>query len=216
MNILTDLQQETLKVFFSVPELKKKFYLTGGTALSAFYLEHRLSEDLDFFTHYVELHSVEKSIEDAFTSAGLRLTKERGSPTFRRYRINSSLQVDIVKDIDFRIGTPELRDGFMVDNPKNIAVNKVTAIYGRLEPKDYVDLYFLKPFSNYKIMELLQLAKNKDAGLEPFQWAKIIADVESINVLPVMLKPLRLENLKKFFHHLRDEIVDAIKPLHHL
>jgi predicted nucleotidyltransferase component of viral defense system len=25
------------------------FRLTGGTALRAFYLEHRLSEDLDFF-----------------------------------------------------------------------------------------------------------------------------------------------------------------------
>jgi predicted nucleotidyltransferase component of viral defense system len=25
------------------------FYLTGGTALAAYYLRHRLSEDLDFF-----------------------------------------------------------------------------------------------------------------------------------------------------------------------
>lgn len=26
------------------------FYLTGGTALSEFYLQHRYSDDLDFFT----------------------------------------------------------------------------------------------------------------------------------------------------------------------
>jgi hypothetical protein len=26
------------------------FYLTGGTALAEFYLQHRLSEDLDFFS----------------------------------------------------------------------------------------------------------------------------------------------------------------------
>ncbi len=28
----------------------RDFYLTGGTALSAFYLQHRYSEDLDFFS----------------------------------------------------------------------------------------------------------------------------------------------------------------------
>jgi predicted nucleotidyltransferase component of viral defense system len=27
------------------------FYLTGGTALSRFYLNHRYSDDLDFFVH---------------------------------------------------------------------------------------------------------------------------------------------------------------------
>jgi predicted nucleotidyltransferase component of viral defense system len=27
-----------------------KFYMTGGTALAAFYLQHRLSDDLDFFS----------------------------------------------------------------------------------------------------------------------------------------------------------------------
>ena len=31
-------------------DLAEIFYLTGGTALSAFYLHHRESEDLDFFS----------------------------------------------------------------------------------------------------------------------------------------------------------------------
>ncbi|MBI3956224.1 nucleotidyl transferase AbiEii/AbiGii toxin family protein [Candidatus Gottesmanbacteria bacterium] len=31
-------------------ELTRWYYLTGGTALSEFYLHHRLSEDIDFFT----------------------------------------------------------------------------------------------------------------------------------------------------------------------
>jgi len=30
--------------------LRSQFYFTGGTALSAFYLNHRESEDLDFFS----------------------------------------------------------------------------------------------------------------------------------------------------------------------
>ena len=137
MNLLTPLQQKVLNAFFSVPDLKKQFYLTGGTELSAFFLKHRLSDDLDFFTHAVSIESVERLIEDAWIGAGLRITKERSSPSYRRYRINRELQVDVVRDVDFRVGSPELQQNFMVDNLKNIAVNKVLAIYGRLALKEH-------------------------------------------------------------------------------
>ena len=49
MQILTKLQEEMLKIFGSTQE-SNLFHLTGGTALAAFYLRHRLSKDLDFFT----------------------------------------------------------------------------------------------------------------------------------------------------------------------
>lgn len=45
--VLTPLQNKFLGEFF---ELTSDFWLTGGTALSAFYLHHRYSEDLDLFT----------------------------------------------------------------------------------------------------------------------------------------------------------------------
>lgn len=47
--ILTPNQKSFLHEF-TKSELRNVFRLTGGTALSAFYLEHRLSEDLDFFS----------------------------------------------------------------------------------------------------------------------------------------------------------------------
>lgn len=212
MKILTELQQNILDLFFSVKEFKKHFYLTGGTALSAFYLKHRLSDDLDFFTHSLDLDSIDKEFEALLNKKKYPFMKERSSPTFRRYRINKELQVDLVRDIDFRVGVPELVEKFMIDNPKNIAVNKITAIYGRLDPKDYVDLYFLQKDLAFDIMELLNLAKMKDAGLEFFQWSKIIADVDSFTVLPNMLRPLQLQDLKNFFHQLREKILKAIKP----
>jgi predicted nucleotidyltransferase component of viral defense system len=48
--ILTTLQQKFIHLFAKNELLKKYFYLTGGTALSAYYLKHRYSEDLDFFS----------------------------------------------------------------------------------------------------------------------------------------------------------------------
>lgn len=212
LKILTGLQEKALEIFFSVPELKQHFYLTGGTALSAFYLQHRFSDDLDFFTHSFEIDSASMLIENALRAEKIKFEKERSSPTFRRYRVNNELQIDLVRDVDFRAGAPELKGAFMVDCPLNIAVNKVLAIYGRLDPKDYIDLYFLKTYLNFDIMELIKIAQNKDAGLEAFQWAKIIADAENIEVLPRMIQPVELDNLKTFFGGLRDTILITLKP----
>ncbi|MEW5692252.1 MAG: nucleotidyl transferase AbiEii/AbiGii toxin family protein [Candidatus Hydrogenedentota bacterium] len=40
----------------------QKFYLTGGTALSEFYLKHRISEDLDFFCENEEVNAIYNTI----------------------------------------------------------------------------------------------------------------------------------------------------------
>jgi hypothetical protein len=47
--VLTKHQKILLTHFAEFPGASE-FYVTGGTALSAFYLEHRLSEDLHLFT----------------------------------------------------------------------------------------------------------------------------------------------------------------------
>ena len=46
----TPLQKFIFDEFSQNPKLNKQFYFTGGTALSAIYLHHRESEDLDFFS----------------------------------------------------------------------------------------------------------------------------------------------------------------------
>ena len=48
--ILTNDQVAVLKAVGQNTHLAKQFYLTGGTPLAAFYLHHRYSEDLDFFS----------------------------------------------------------------------------------------------------------------------------------------------------------------------
>ena len=48
--VLTATQQKALTIIATDLVVKKHFYLTGGTALSEYYLHHRLSEDLDFFS----------------------------------------------------------------------------------------------------------------------------------------------------------------------
>ena len=48
--ILTERQIALLEEIGRQAFLSKNFYLSGGTALAGFYLFHRYSEDLDFFS----------------------------------------------------------------------------------------------------------------------------------------------------------------------
>lgn len=212
MKVLTELQERVLGTLFAEEEIKRHFYLTGGTALSEFYLNHRYSDDLDIFTHSVEISAIERVVEDCLRKKGFNVVRERASPTYRRYLIDNDLILDVVRDIDWRLGAPELRGNIMIDSKKNIAVNKVCTVYGRLDPKDYVDLFFLLKDGEFDVLELLELGRNKDEGLEEFQWARVIADVETISVLPRMIVPCDLAELKSFFKRMRDKVIDSVKP----
>ena len=54
-SILTIHQKEILEMISQEEYFTQRFYLSGGTALAEFYLKHRISEDLDF---YSEKHEV--------------------------------------------------------------------------------------------------------------------------------------------------------------
>ena len=45
---VSEAQREVLVQLVTHPVIEGSFFLTGGTALSVFYLNHRLSDDLDF------------------------------------------------------------------------------------------------------------------------------------------------------------------------
>lgn len=215
-NILTGLQRDVLEFLFSDEWFRRYFYLTGGTALSAFYLGHRYSDDLDFFTHLKNLEPVPALFRELATRLGKKVNQVQKAPSFVRYVIADELQTDLVADVEFRVGSPELVDRFMVDSIKNIAVNKVTAILGRFDPKDYVDLYLLLSDNDndydLDIDELLELGRKKDAGLEVFVWASLLEAAERISILPRMNRDISIDALKVFYAALRDQLLDAIKP----
>lgn len=210
--ILSPLQQQVLEHLFADDWFRRYFYLTGGTALSAFYLGHRQSDDLDFFTHLDDLAPVTALLRKLAAQQKIQVSQQQKAPSFLRYELGGELQVDIVADVPFRVGAPELVEDFMVDSLENIAVNKVTAILGRFDPKDYVDLYYLLTESGFDIFDLLEQGRQKDSGMEIFTWASLLESVDRIAILPRMIRELDLDELRSFYHSLRDTLLDSIKP----
>ena len=57
-DLLTPNQRRLLERAAGDHVITDAYYLTGGTALMAFYLGHRISEDLDFFTETPIDHTI--------------------------------------------------------------------------------------------------------------------------------------------------------------
>ena len=85
----------------------------------------------------------------------------------------------------------------------------MSALYDRAEPKDFVDVYFLaneyKPFD-----EMIKLAKKKHVGFDEYWLAVALEQTAKIDVLPAMVKPLSLEELKAFYEEKAAEIGDSL------
>ena len=207
---LTPRQRTVLDAVFAQEPFASSFYLTGGTALAAFYLFHRYSDDLDLFTNTQSLELVWPTLQPLLPTLGL--TVESRTPQFIRLRHADGLRVDIVHDVPWRLGIPVRQGTWLIDSLENITLNKVAALQGRLDVKDYVDLYLLLKDDPTRILTWLAQAKQKDASIESFLWSRLIGDVETFRLLPRMIVPLRLEELVTFYHSLRRAILASLQP----
>ena len=85
-DILSPLQWEFLSCFF---EDAAPFFLTGGSALSAFYLQHRYSEDLDLFTlDGAAFDRVSLYVADTAAKLHAEAVSLQTAPHFPRYKLS--------------------------------------------------------------------------------------------------------------------------------
>lgn len=199
--ILTPPQKIVIKEVAKEP-LLAGFYLSGGTALAAYYLKHRLSEDLDFFAekdfNSAFIHSFAEKLE-----AILKSSKMRFEHIYDRYQFffedqGEGLKVEFTKYAFSQLEPPTIYDGMRVDSFRDIAANKLMALLDRFEPKDFVDLFFILP--KRKLKDILKDVKMK-FGLEVsniFLGGELMK-VKRIAALPRMISPLTVEELKEFF-----------------
>ena len=212
----TAIQQHFLDEVRREPYLVDKFYLTGGTALAACYLNHRESEDIDLFT---DVPFEESTVIAAMGRITTRLhVKSTLAKIHERLRYdlafpkNELLKVDFVF-YDFKHIEPVNRlNALAVDSIGDIAVNKLLAMSQRTASKDFVDLYFL--LKRYTIWDLRQSVEHKfKLDIDPLYLSALFAKSEKLTDMPIMKKKLSLEVLKKFFlNEARTLAAPLLKP----
>jgi len=162
-------------VLNSVEKCKAPFYLTGGTALSRGYYNHRYSDDLDFFVNNDPdfndrvndiLRQLEKdgfywsTEKDYFRTDDFCTLKagKAGSDIF--------LKIDFVNDVAPHFDEVEEKPFFVrTDSLMNILTNKVTALL-RLEGKDLADIREIARHYPFNWTDVIMKVREKEAGLE--------------------------------------------------
>jgi predicted nucleotidyltransferase component of viral defense system len=200
-------------------EILANFYLTGGTALSAFYIEHRLSKDLDFFT---DTEQQVPPIE--FLTALIRRLPSVRDIRYERlfdrrifevvFKDRDTLKVEFstypFKSIEERRKVGRL----LVDSLLNIVTGKLFALTDRFDPKDFVDLYFVLHNYDWKLGDLVKKTEERFeiSGLEYIVPERLLL-VKKIGPddLPIMLKEINAEEMRRYFLRQASELVKAFR-----
>ena len=151
------------------------FALAGGAALIVSGIVARPTNDLDFFApHPQRVEALLESAKAALQAEGLEVTTLSEGPTFARLRVKSGTEatnVDLASD--YRL-MPALATG---DGPvlaeAELAADKVLALAGRAEARDFIDFEGL--VRRFDIDELCELAASKDLG---FRREHLVAALE--------------------------------------
>jgi len=168
---LTELQREILLIISRNRLEQGDGYVAGGTALNLLLEQPRISRDIDLFHDTKEaLERTWKNDRDLLTDAGFSVDSVReltGSVEALVRKGEGSTLVQWAVDSAFRF-FPLIRheELGLALHPFDLATNKVLALVGRLEARDWVDVIAC----HSRLQELGYLiwaACGKDPGLNP-------------------------------------------------
>ena len=179
-------------------------FVFGATVLNATERTPRFSRDIDL-CHDLETAVAQSASADAdaLAAAGFSVTWQLRQPMFHRAtvtRLADSVKLEWVYDSAFRFYPVEPDDelGWRL-HFADAATNKLLALAGRAEPRDFVDAVHLHA-TYLSLGALAWAAAGKDEGLNPrliLDLADRFARYRQVDIDALHLaKPLRLSELK--------------------
>ncbi len=207
ITILSKEQQEVLNLISHEKGLVKTFYLTGGTALSAFYLHHRYSEDIDLFSEeefkIEPIASFIKKVQKKVGASSVDYQQFMSLYTFfLRWDNKEPLKIDFNYYPFGRIERGMKYHDLSVDSVYDVAVNKVHTIVMKPRSRDFIDIYFIVKQYDYSFPDLLAAAKIKfDWHLDLMQLGSRLLEALDVKDYPRMIEEVTEREWQEFFVH---------------
>lgn len=168
-------QDRVVKV---INQADTEFYLTGGTAASRGYLQHRFSDDLDYFVNDDDHFGlwVERVIQALNREWRCEvLMKEERFARLNLAQGDVLLKIEMINDVPARVGNITTHPVLgRLDSAENILANKVTALLGREEPKDLADVWGFCCQKKLSVHDAIAGAQGKAAGIFPADLARVL------------------------------------------
>ena len=203
-NILTKNQLAVLGRISWNSFLRDNFYLSGGTVLTAFYLGHRYSEDLDFFSEKeVDPAPIDvffNQIKDELGITAIDFQQSYNRNLFFLHFGDEILKTEFTFFPFVRIEKGEIRYGIATDSLLDIAVNKLFTIYQRTHARDYIDLYYICREKGFVIDDLIKKARIKfDWQIDLLQLGAQFVKATQAQDYPRMIKEIDNKEWRDFF-----------------
>jgi len=181
-----------------------EFVFVGGSAISV-YLQHRLSEDLDFFTPTATL-PIEKilgQIRQIFPDQFMIRYIDEGHLDLRIKTVNVTFSANRWK----RFGETEPLSGYVRIAPIDVlTAMKINTLFLRAKFRDYYDVYALNK-NMYSLPRMFEIFKNylPEMNKKLFQTALIYTeDIQEDNI--IHLKPIYPLGINSIRTHFEREI----------
>ena len=179
--MLTPLQRRLAQLLTSLPEARD-FALAGGAALIARGIIDRGTQDLDFFaTSAAAVADLLPVLEARLEAEGLSLTRIRDLPGFARLQVaepgGETVQLDLSHDA--RHGPSEATELGPTLSQDELAADKVLALFGRAEARDFADVAAL--LEVYSPDRLIELAGAKDPGFSQERFSDSLAAIHRLD-----------------------------------
>jgi len=161
--VLTSLQRQVAEIIAGL-EAAEGFALAGGAALIVRGDIDRRTQDLDFFgLHQSDVQRLVPAAEQALEASGFQVRRVREGTGFVRLAVQRGDEITVVDlAADARLFPLEVQTGLPVLSSTELAVDKVLAIFGRAEARDFVDLAAV--IDQHGLEALFRLAAEKDPG----------------------------------------------------
>jgi len=211
-SLLNKQQKKFLEFFCSQPELYQQFYFSGGTALSEYYLQHRYSEDLDFFSEK-EIVSADLNLfltahKSDFGAKQIQYQQSfNRNLFFLRYADGAELKLEFTYYPFTRLEKGRQLGNLQADSVLDIAVNKVFTLTQQARGRDYFDIYMICRKYGFVFTDLLKKARQKfDYPINYLELGKNLYKVKSFLDDPILLKEIDKGSVEKYFLQLAGEI----------
>lgn len=212
--MLTPFQREVALIIVDLPQAAG-FGLAGGAALILHGEIERKTQDLDFFgLHHSDVDSLAPATEQALRTAGMDVHRVREGVGFVRLVVQRSgdvTEVDIAADA--RLFPLVLDQELPLLSRTELAVDKVLAVFGRAEARDFIDLAALA--DHFDLAELFQLAAEKDPGFSMEMFAEMLERVDRLREEEFAMTPSDFQDLRAHIARLREQTLELNLTLGH-
>jgi hypothetical protein len=190
------------------------FALAGSGAIREHGIIDRPTQDVDLFTSDIDAARFDAAVDsvvDRLRASGNQVDELRRVEQFARLHVTTQEGrfVEIDMGVDYREGVPAKLSIGPVLSLDDAVANKVSALYGRAEARDFIDVDAIRSSGIFTDAQLIDTARERDPGFEVSMFVIQLDRVHQLRDAQVEqyeVQPERLDSIKERIGGWADEL----------